>query len=527
MSRCVNTAATRAPGPAIPLRLAVTYPGHVGEPPEDFDRLTAFTYLAVPERAVYLAIMRLFTRSLMTDLSAQQVVEDLAARGLDVPLDTAVSRLKQLADWGNLLPSSHTVRVKSIEEYQRARSRYQLSPLGERVQRHADDVLASADAAREISRELLGLIAGGLGGLVERLEHPGGVELGAARETVATVFAQFWEFRDSIRDFYAYLGQVLARYDLDSAEYVGFKDLLLDYVDSITEEVVLLAPRIERHLDRIWPHLPGLLKRIDHGLAGAAADLGVAVQRSRGHELADWTALRSWFSDQDGRRSEVTQLRDATMRALQALLANAKRMIRSSGQGASRRRELLRLAAWLDAADEDTAADLYTSAFGLYPARHLGIAADPQAVVPATASWWAAAAVEVPVSLRDRGVRAARGRASGVADRSAQQRILLEEAATAQRLRVAAAAELLSAAAELGLVRLSAPAIHLLLELMAQALGAGDPALGNAVASVLDLGLRCELISKPKSAITLRSAAGDFTAQDIAIVLTRLEAVDG
>ncbi|MEV6695332.1 DUF2397 family protein [Micromonospora sp. NPDC051196] len=99
----------------------------MGEPADDLGRLDAFTYLTVPERGVYLAIMRLFTASLMTDLSAQQVVEELAAHEIDISLDTAVSRLNQLVGWGNLLPSSHTVRVKSIEEYQRARSRYQLS----------------------------------------------------------------------------------------------------------------------------------------------------------------------------------------------------------------------------------------------------------------------------------------------------------------------------------------------------------------------------------------------------------------
>jgi uncharacterized protein (TIGR02677 family) len=500
----------------------------VDEREADLTRLEAFTYLTVPERAMYLAIMRLFTGSLMTDLSAQQVVEELARQDLELTLDVAVSRLNQLVGWGNLLPSSHTVRVKSIEEYQRARSRYQLSPLGERVQRQADEVLSSADAAREISRELLGLINAGLSGLADRLEAPGGIDAGTARETVATIFAQFWTFRDSVRDFYAHLGQVLARYDLDGAEYAGFKDLLLDYIDSITEEIVLLAPRIEHHLRRLWPHLAGLTRLLtEHGLAGAAAQLGMSIQRSRGHDLADWTALRAWFSDLDGRRSEVTQLRDATMRALQSLLANAKRMVRSTGHGTSRRRELLRLAAWLDGADEDAAADLFTSAFGLYPARHLGIAADPETVVPATASWWPAPAVEVPVALRERGVRAARGRTAGLADRSAQQQALLAEAAQEHQRRVAAAAELLSAAADLTAMRLSGPAIQLLLELTARALGAGDPVLGNAVTFVVDLGLRCELISKPRTALTLRSAIGDFTAQDVGIAITRLESTDG
>ena len=504
------------------------YPLIVADSLEDLERLDTYTYLTVRERVSYLSIMRLFTASLMMDLSAQQVVEALATDGSALSLDAAVSRLNQLVNWGNLLPSSHTVRVKSIEEYQRTRSRYQLSPLGERVQREVDEVLSSAEAAREISRELLGLVSTGLSSLSELVTDPGGIDAAKARDSVAAIFAQFWQFRDSVRDFYAYLGQVLARYDLDGGEYQGFKNLLLDYVESITEEVVLLSPRIQREIDRIWPRLDDLLSQLDQGgLAEAAAGLGVVVQRTRGHERDDWLALRAWFEDTDGRRSEVNQLRDATLRALQSLLANAKRMIRSSGQATSRRRELLRLAAWFDAADPDLAVDLFTAAFGIYGARHLGVAADAQAVVPATESWWSSPRVEVPVSLRQRGERAQRGRPTGLPDRRAQQRRLVAEAEKTQQLRIRAAAELLSAAADLASVRLSGPAIHLLLELMAQALGAGDPAVGAAATVSIDLRLRCEITAKPGTVLALRSAVGDFTADGLAILIARIDDVDG
>ncbi|MER7394898.1 DUF2397 family protein [Streptomyces sp. NPDC000151] len=102
--------------------------------------------------------------------------------------------------------------------------------MGERIQWDADEVLAGADAVREVSSELLALVERGLRELAEK---PGGVAPQDALERISTLFVQFTEFADSVRDFYAYLGQVLARYDLDGAEYQEFKELLLDYVQAI------------------------------------------------------------------------------------------------------------------------------------------------------------------------------------------------------------------------------------------------------------------------------------------------------
>ncbi|MER6009399.1 DUF2397 family protein [Streptomyces bluensis] len=76
--------------------------------------------------------------------------------GAALDAETLTARLEKLVHWGNLLRSTHTVRATSIAEYQRSRSRYQLSKLGERVQRDADEVPAGADAAREASSERRG-----------------------------------------------------------------------------------------------------------------------------------------------------------------------------------------------------------------------------------------------------------------------------------------------------------------------------------------------------------------------------------
>ncbi|MGW7041778.1 TIGR02677 family protein [Streptomyces avermitilis] len=500
---------------------------------EAWQRLSAYSYLSAPERLEYVAVMRVFCGTLLADLSVPDLLAKLAEKGgpgAALDADTLTRRLEELVRWGNLLRSTHTVRAMSIAEYQRSRSRYQLSKLGERVQRDADEVLAGADAAREVSSELLALVDRGLREIAAMAAAPGGADPQQSLERISTLFVQFAEFAESVRDFYAYLGQVLARYDLDSAEYQGFKELLLDYVEAITEDVSFRAPRIAAHLDALWPHLPALLARVDAHAAGIGALAHglteTRVQRSRGRDLADWEGLRDWFTDTGGHGSQVDQLRDATLRALQSLLANAKRMLRSASGEMSRRKDLLRLAAWFDAAEPEEAHDLAVSAFGLYGARHLGVAPDPDRSVPAYVSWWTGPVVDVPVALRERGSRAPRGRAAAAEDHSEQKRRLMEQARQQAEARQAAADELRSASGRFEQVRLGAPAMRLLLELLTTALGnarlhkdAHDFLLDGAQADDADLDIRLTAWRTPGRSTVLRSVDGDLTADDLTVAV--------
>ncbi|MFI8089749.1 TIGR02677 family protein [Streptomyces sp. NPDC086080] len=500
---------------------------------EDWQRLSAYAYLSAPERLEYIAVMRVFCGTLLADLSVPDLIGKLAERGGPgtVPdAETLTRRLEELVRWGNLLRSTHTVRATSISEYQRSRSRYQLSKLGERVQRDADEVLSGADAAREVSSELLALVDRGLREIAAMAATPGGADPQQALERISTLFVQFTGFAESVRDFYAYLGQVLARYDLDSAEYQGFKELLLDYVQAITEDVSFRAPRIAAHLDAVRPHLPALLARIDEHTAGIGTLAGglpeTRVQRSRGRDLADWEGLREWFTTGGAHSSQVDQLRDATLRALHSLLANAKRMLRSASGEMSRRKDLLRLAAWFDSAEPEEAHDLAVAAFGLYGARHLGVAPNPDRSVPAYVSWWTGPVVDVPVALRERGSRAPRGRAAAAEDHSEQKHRLMEQARQQAAARQSAADELRSASGRFDQVRLGAPAMRLLLELLTTALGnarlhkdAGDFLLDGAQAADADLGIRLTAWRTPGLSTVLRSVDGDLTTDDLTVTV--------
>lgn len=499
---------------------------------ESIARLRAYRYLGSRDTPVYVAIMRLFSSVLLAEWSAQEVADGLAAQGMSLDVDTVDARLRQLAAWGNLLPSPREVRVSSIAEYHRQAARYQLSKPGGRIQREVDAFLTAADGAREVSRELLGLVSRGLADLAVRAAaRP--IDGTDTAERVSTLFLQFGEFASSISDFYAYVGGVMSRFDLATEEFDGFKDLLLDYLESVVGEVALYTPAIEAALDELWPNLPAVLAVLDEQSADFRAlqdaQPGGAADRARGRNAGDWEELRNWFSD-GGSGSGAHQLRAAATRALGSLIANLKRINASSHRATSQRRDLLKLAGWFAAATPDEAHTVFDAAFGLHSARHLDVALeeDDETVtdrVPATTPWWKAPTAPVAVSLREHGDRAARGRSTKPADFTSQKQRLLEEHRRTADMRRAACDELAAASARLGEVKLSGPAMTILVELFASATVdaqlAGDrhPHFDHGHSSVSDTGLVLTVTTAPGARMRVRSANGDLDFYDLELSL--------
>lgn len=435
----------------------------------DSDRLELYRYLSAPEAQDYLAIMGRFAAGLLAEWSA----EDLAAEGLDLPAETIASRCRFLAEKGNLIVSPREVRVKSIAEYQSQPVRYTVSALGARLQREVEAFLAATGGAREVPRELLALVTDGLASL----DAPADPETLAG--AILTIFTQFDEFSRSVTDFYTYIGSVLARADLDGEEWVGFKRLLLDYLESIVESVRRHAPAITASLERLRPELPALLERAaqsDPSFAAleSSSPGGELAERARGRKESDWDQLHAWFAGQGAR-----QLRDAAQQAVGTLLASLKRINASASRETSLRRHFLKLAGWFDASSPETCHAIATAAFGLYGSRHLGVAldADVAEAVPAAASWWSSPRAPVPVSLRERGERVMRGRTAVAYDHRAQRERLAAAREQEAARRATACSELLAVGERLNTARLSAPAMRLVLELLGAAASAGGSRL--------------------------------------------------
>lgn len=480
-------------------------------------RRDLFRYLVADEAADYLAIMDAFTATLLADLSAAEVRELLATKaGLVLDHDTVEARCKQLERWGNLVPSIRDARVATVADYLRSRSRYQVAKLGGRVHRDAREILSASDGAREVARELLGRIVDALDRtitIVERQAREAG-DVDQLAGEVTTIFESQRVFTESVRDFYAYLAGVLSRYDLGTDEYTHFKDLLLQYVDLITADVTRHAPAVAEGISRLSANRDALLALLGR-FRGLDELSGQPVEHSKGRVPEDWDELAAWYGA--GGASGPDQLRAAAGQALGQLLANAKRLLDTSGTGYSRRADLLRLARWFNDADDDTAHRIFAGSFLAYPARSLLLG--PEEIDPRigpTTSWWASDPVEVPVSLRERGDRTIRGRSSRVRDPSADRHRLHAAAERETAQRRAVVAELVGVR-RLNGARISPAARDLLLELLADLLARHQDTAADS-----DLGL--VLTARPGSSTVLHSDDGDLTVDALDLTVESIDA---
>ncbi|HEX4015277.1 MAG TPA: DUF2397 family protein [Frankiaceae bacterium] len=73
-----------------------------GSAPEP-ERLDLYRYATAENAVEYLAVMRLFAETLLTDLSGAEIAEELARRGPALELDEVENRCRQLERWGNLV----------------------------------------------------------------------------------------------------------------------------------------------------------------------------------------------------------------------------------------------------------------------------------------------------------------------------------------------------------------------------------------------------------------------------------------
>ena len=406
----------------------------------DGARLNLYSYVTAEYADQYIKIMRLLGGEILAqELNAAELCEGLRDSGFDVTVDDVEERCRALSGWGNIIVTVRNTRVATIAELRHRKNRYQASNLGARVARNVDEVLAATDGAREVARELLAGIVENLDKVVAQVGG-GRVDADALAAAVTTIFTTHNSFAESLRNFYSYLGGVLTRYDLVGEEYLTMKTILINYIDLISADVQRHAPQIADRLEKLTSIVGSIIGTLDTWQT-LTED---TTERSPGRTAADWEQLTRWYSGSNETSGPVA-LRAATDQALKQLLVNAIRIVSNAGNGMSRRDDLLRLATQFSESDDSVAHQLFADTFGAYSWRHLSLGDAEGLQPPAGTSWWAAPPVDVPVTLRERGDRTARGRTSTVVDATMEAELQYREALERQRLERVAVTELIAA----------------------------------------------------------------------------------
>jgi uncharacterized protein (TIGR02677 family) len=400
-----------------------------------------FAHLGAPNVSLYRDVMRTFARA-KERFIVHLRPEDVAAE-LGRDSDELSQTLDQLVNWGNLRADPDTGRVTSVEDFHRKRFLYQLTHEGHAAEqaiafyeeaigrRGALQSVALADIAEQL-RALAVLAA-------EPDPDPGKVHRG-----LESLAGRFTSLADNAQAFMASLRRAIDFSDGDVEGFIAYKEQLIDYINRFIADLANSGARIAALLAELEQadHVRLLRLAARREAADAVPD-GPGVGSAHAQAEADameawrnrWRGLRDWFVTADGGHpSQARLLRGAAVTAIKQLIDTVGLLNERRSGRSDRSADFRTLARWFaEAPDDEAMHRLWRAAFGLSPARHLSVTAatvdewrerEPSASTP----WHEAPPIRISPQLRKTGSYERRGKQNKVRDRSAERRILAEQA---------------------------------------------------------------------------------------------------
>ena len=239
------------------------------------------------------------------------------------------------------------------------------------------------------------------------------------------------------------------------------------------------------------------------------------------HRRARWAGLRAWFLPGDGAAPRVEQLHLVARRAIITLLQVLDRITESRRRTSSAAADFRELARWFSVAgSQDDLHRLWSTMFGLSPARHAHLSLPDPELAGSSMSWRDAPPVAVSPLLRSAGRTERFSRTGRVRDVAAIKAARAERA-RAQRAELEAAWSLLDTGGPVRLAafgRLDHALFERLLELLGGALAASPDSSGTRRATTADGRIEILLTAPPDGATaTLITPRGTFRGPDYEI----------
>ena len=434
--------------------------------------------------------------------------------------DDLIAALGQLRQW-NLIDviQNHAENYRTASEYERRNLQYSLTRQGEAALAGVTHAMAMLASTGALQTAVLDAIADRLRDLVHEMEHGSDRRIFTA---LTELEGHLEALRGNTKQFNGELQRLLRADGTDLATFHDVKAATVAYLQEFLTNLDRRSHAIAARISEVEAHGIGVLHK--RALLGAelpqlsGPDPGPAWLE---HRRARWGGLRAWFLPGDGTEPRVEQLHLVARRAIITLLQVLDRITESRRRTSSAAADFRELARWFSVAGrQDDLHRLWSTMFGLSPARHAHLSLPDPELAGSSMSWRDAPPVAVSPLLRSAGRTERFSRTGRVRDVAAIKAARAERA-RAQRAELEAAWSLLDTGGTVRLAafgRLDHALFERLLELLGGALAAGPDSSGLRRATTVDGRIEILLKPPPDGAIaTLATPRGTFRGPDYEI----------
>lgn len=406
-----------------------------------FEPVRVLSYVVEPRASSYRAIMAVFAaakRRYVIQLRPAEVLLELRKLGIDVEVPEAgiEDLLDQLVAWGNLRRNHDTASAQTLEEFQRRRAIYVLTPEGEAAEQAVGRVVEALERSGSLQKVMFGAILEKLRRLrVVGSETP--EDSGAIYRIFFELFADFAALTENASIFLSSIQQALDTETYDTTVFQAYKYAVVEYLERFIDE-------LNRQEDAIVDAITRAESLGLDALIGIAAKETEAptpdgrTTSAHAELLEKWQGLRVWFVGDGKERPLAEGLRTAATGAIARMLRILNHLNEQRFRRVSRVADFMQLAAWFESIeDEREAHALFRDAFGLAGPRHLLQMPDEEEE-SSRVSWFQSRPVEVPWATRARARPTRSGRPARREDYSEAKR-RLEEARREREAKLEAA----------------------------------------------------------------------------------------
>lgn len=334
---------------------------------------TVFRHVLVEKAEFYRAILALFVRSreqFVTHLRPAEI-----ACEIERDEEETEAALRQLREWGNVEATQDNAEQPSIEAFYRVHFLYALSVAGEAAERALAVFEEALHQPGELQTAALRDITDYLEAIRVLLESPQ-PDAAKLHMQLLTLTERFRNLTNRAQAFMRDLQSTIQLHGVSVAQFLEYKQLLIDYLERFLGDLVLATNEIAQKI--LLLERAGIREQFRPVARRALADALTRTAEMEEKEAARWEGrwhgLRRWFLGEIGGASQAEILRARAREAIPALLFTLQNINDQRVTRSDRFTDWQTLALWFAEApsDEDTHR-LWRAAFGMAPARHLQI----------------------------------------------------------------------------------------------------------------------------------------------------------